>query len=187
MFVVRGDVAALPDDVRAGGELLDEHTFLYGPPAEREKLHAGGASLAGDDEFLALRAQAMPSHATGSVLRLTARLGQSARISAAGKLGVDEMPATISAWLDLADDAALIALLGGDDESDAVRLADLVRAAGARAERMLPAWIPHGRTGGEAKTQTSGRTCRVIWTLGPRRLGEWAKATARRLDAGSGS
>jgi len=182
VFVLRGAVGELPDNVRAGGELLDEKTFLYAPAAERARVKASGPSLAGDAKFLALRAQAMPPKATGSVLRVTAKLDRRARIAAAGKLGLDEIPATVSAWLDLADDAALVALLGGDDESDAVRLSDLVRTAGARAQKLLPAWIPHGRSGGELTTKTSGRSCRVVWLLGPKHLGAWARATAKRLE-----
>lgn len=182
VFVLRGAALALPDSILTGGELLDEHTFVYGPRPERERFHDATPRLAADAGFMALRARAMPERASGSVLRMTARLDRDARIAAAGKLGVDELPATVSAWLDLADDVALVALLGGDDESDAVRLAGGVKTAAARAERVLPQWIPHGRSGGELTATTTGRTCRVVWLLGPRHLGAWAKATALRLS-----
>jgi hypothetical protein len=184
LFVLTGPALAtdLPGGVRAGGEFLDEHTFLYGPAAERDRARAATASLADDTALLALRAQAMPARATGSLLRVTARLDRRARVAAAGRLGVDEVPATLSAWVDLADDAALVAILGGDDEADAVRLADLVRGAAARAAGFLPAWVPRGDGGGELTTRTSGRQARVVWLLGPRRLAAWARAATRRLE-----
>jgi len=188
VFLLRGAaVATLPDDLRAQGELLDEHTLLVGPAAERERVRAGGPSLATDARFLVLRAQAMPAKATGAVLRVTARLDPEARVATAGRTGLDEVPATVSAWLDLADDAALIAVLGGDDEADAVRLAGLVDAAKARAARLLPDWLPHGRSGGEINTRTSGRVARVVWLLGPRHLSAWARETVRRLGRKTGT
>jgi len=183
LFVLRGPaVSTLPESVRAQSELLDDRTLLVGPTEERDRARSGGPTLAGDARFLALRAQAMPAKASGAVLRVTARLDPQARVAAAGRTGLDEMPATLSAWLDVADDVALIAVLGGDDEADAVRLAGQVSAAAARARRILPDWLPHGKGGGELTTRTAGRLARVVWLLGPRHLAAWARETARRLE-----
>lgn len=187
IFVLRG--SALPAGL-ANAEQLDERTLVVAPATERDAVRAvqaGAPSLAADPRFLGLRTQAMPARATGAVLRITARLSQSARVRAAGKLLVDEVPATVSLWFDLADDAALIALLGGDDEADAVRLSELATTARNGLGRWLPAWLPSKTLTGDFTTQTSGRMARIVWTLGPRRLESWAKETARRLEAAKGS
>jgi hypothetical protein len=150
------------------------------------KAPEAAATLAADASFLALRAAAMPPRAAGAIARVTARLDRPARIAVAGKLGLDEVPASISLWLDVADDAALVALLGGDDEADAARLADLAGGARARAEHWLPPWAASGRLGGgDYSAKTTGRSARVVWTLGPRRLADWARDAVRRLEGAS--
>jgi hypothetical protein len=166
VILLRG---ALPD--AADARRLDERTIVVGPRTERERIGLPGAAVAGDAGFLALRAGAMPARATGGVLRVTARLDQNARIDAAGRLGVDEMPATLSLWADVADDAALVAQLGGDDPADAARLGELARALHARLGR------------GDFKVHTAGRAARVVWSVGPRRLAAWAREGARRVEA----
>jgi hypothetical protein len=170
VLVVRGaGLAQLPERLVERGTWRDERTLLVGTPPP------AATTLAADPAFLALRAAAMPAKAAGATLRLTARLSRSARVTAAGRLGVDELPATLSLWLDVADDAALIALLGGDDEADAAHLAELARDAHARADHLLPPWLRSARLAGELTARTAGRGARVVWLLGPRRLAEWAR------------
>jgi hypothetical protein len=166
VVILRGDLGDRSDSRR-----LDERTIVVGPRAERERVAAGLPAVAADPRFLTLRAGAMPARATGSVLRVTARLDRTARIDAAGRLGVDEVPATVSLWADVADDAALVAQLGGDDEDDAARLADLATALHARLGR------------GDFTAKRAGATARVVWSLGPRRLAAWARETQRRVEA----
>ena len=159
LFVLRGPGLAgkeLPDCER-----VDATTFLSGPPALRERARGG---LLGDARFRALRAAAMPARASGASVRVTARLTPRARVAAAGRLGLDEVPATVSLWLDVADDAALIALLGASDEKDAARLLGVLE--GARAPSFLPS-----REG--LRTEAQAATLRLIWVLTPRRYAAW--------------
>jgi hypothetical protein len=74
----------------------------------------GGASLAADRELAALRALAMPAAAEGAAARLTARLDRPARKALADVLGTADAPPVVSAWLDVADDLALVAWVGGE-------------------------------------------------------------------------
>ena len=90
---------------------------------------AGGPSLADDRVFAVLRAQAMPAAADGAAIRLSARLDDDARRELATVLGLPDAPAAISAWLDVADDLALIAWIGGEPRRWAtvlIRLRDRV-------------------------------------------------------------
>jgi hypothetical protein len=74
----------------------------------------GAPSLAGDRELLALRARPMPAAAEGASARLTARLDPTARRALATLLARADAPAAMAAWLDVADDLALVAWIGDD-------------------------------------------------------------------------
>src|SRR5690606_9082710 len=94
-------------------------------------------ALSSDRGLMALRAQAMPAGARSAAVRFTARLEFEARIALARRLDLEAVPITISAWGDVVDDLALIALLGAERPEDARALergaAELVKklAAGA--------------------------------------------------------
>lgn len=149
---------------------LDAHTFVFGPPAWRAAAQAAAAgeapALAADPDFRALRDRAMPVRAPGAAVRLTSRLDRDARIAAANTVGVDQVPATISLWLDVADDLALIAFLGADDLDGARALAAAVDDALVR----LSAWPRFGRLFRVAESKVSGTDVRVMWYVGPKAL-----------------
>jgi hypothetical protein len=159
---------------------IDDRTVALGP-AELRARAGSGAPSAPPPELLALRAAAMPERAGGAVLRVAARLTREARIGAAGRLGVDEVPATVSVWLDVADDAAMIALLGGDDAANAERLARGVDAARGR----LAVWLPPAVLDG-LRVETRGSTARLVWVVPPRRLARWAEQLVDQLRAREG-
>ncbi len=176
VFVVRGErLHAIEAANRIPNcDPVDAHTLVVGPDAERTavRLIAAGqkpGSLRDDVELARLRDGPMPQRATGAVLRVTARLGKAARIQAAGRLGVDEVPATLSVWVDLADDAALVALAVADNDAQARRIGD---AAVALLVRL---------THGEARAEPHGRATRLVWTLGPRAFQRWAEDMQKKL------
>jgi hypothetical protein len=175
LFVLRG--AGLTEARILDASRLDDRTVLVGPEALRSRATAQPAEP--DAAFLALRAQAMPSKAKSASLRLTARLSKAARIAAAGRLGVDEVPGTISLWFDVEDDAALVAVLGGDDEANARRL-----AAGVEDSReRLAQWLPRPVLSG-IEIGVHGSLTRVVWIVPPRRLEKWVKELRDQVQGG---
>jgi hypothetical protein len=114
----------------------------------------------------------MPERAEGAAVRVTALLDAEARVSAAGRLVLDEVPATVSLWLDVADDAALIALLGGSDHEDAKRLARLL------GDSRAPAFLPPRDN---LRSEVRGSIVRVVWVLTPRRFEAWTNELRQRM------
>ena len=108
------------------------------------------------------------------MLRLTARLSRDARIAIAGRLGLDEAPATMSLWCDIADDLALVLLAGGDGEAEGAHLADIAEALRRRYIGRL--------VGSQVTIERRGAAVRVVWLLGPQRLGAWAEEMKARLE-----
>jgi len=137
-----------------------------------------GHALLDDEAFLRLRASAMPAKAEGASLRITARLGFDARVALASQLGLDAAPASVSAWGDVADDLAVVALIdagdvGGGSVSDEVgkAMAEAIRGAfddlaalpAVRAVGLAPAIEAF-----EVKPQAA--VVSVIALIGPSRL-----------------
>ena len=147
IFVVRGAALAAAEAAQklSGSEVLDETTLVVGPPelrAAARALHARrGEAAAGDAELLRLRDAAMPAKASGAALRLTVRLSKDARINAAGRLALDEFPAALSVWMDVADDVGMVALLTADDAAQAKRFAAATLEARARLVPLMPRWL----------------------------------------------
>jgi hypothetical protein len=176
VFVVRGErIHAVDAATRIpSSEPVDATTLVVGPPAERAAVReiASGqrtGSLRDSDELSRLRAGPMPERATGAVLRITARLGKNARIQAAGRLGVDEVPETLAVWVDLADDAALVALAVADNEAQARRIGNATAGLLGRL------------THAEARAEPRGRSVRLVWTLGPRAFQRWADEMRKKV------
>jgi hypothetical protein len=176
VFVVRGERLRAFDVAERvpNADPVDSTTLVVGPEAQRATVRqiADGkrsGSLRDDVDLARLREGPMPQKATGAVLRLTARLDRSARIQAAGRLGVDEVPETLAVWIDLADDAALVAMAAADSDEQARRIG---AAAASMLERL---------THGEARAEPHGRATRLVWTLGPRAFRRWADDMRARL------
>jgi hypothetical protein len=178
LFVLRG--AGLAGRSIGDATQLDERTVAIGPAALRARTAEASAPPPAH-ELLVLRTTAMPERAAGAALRITARLDKQARIAAAGRLGLDEVPATLSLWLDVADDAALIALLGGADAAEGRRLAAGVEASRERLLRWLPRRIVDG-----LEVEARGAAARVVWVIPPRRFAAWADELARTLAKHTG-
>ena len=173
LIILRGEglqKATLIDATR-----LDDKTVALGPADLRAQARSENTREPGP-EMMALRAAAMPSRADGAVLRIAARLDDAARIGAAGRLGVDEVPATLSVWLDVADDAALVAVLGGDDPANAKRLERLVEHGRERLAGLVPPEILQ-----DLRVETTGTVAKVIWVVKPRRLAAWAAELKRKF------
>jgi hypothetical protein len=167
-------------DLKAAGRgtavKLDAHTHAMGPPelVERARELAGGAprpSAAADNELLVLRARAMPEKATGAWLRATARLSFDARVELASRFGLDAVPQRVSVWADVADDLAIVALLGGDTEREAQQLGEQVRGSlqqvreAPAAARLLLSPVVRGLT-----VKVGGLVARTTVVIGPRAL-----------------
>jgi hypothetical protein len=168
-----------------GAVKLTDGIVALAPPAWIDRLRAvtAATSAAADHTLLALRGRAMPSEATGAVLRMTARLSADARIAFAGMLGVEPAPRAISAWVDVADDAAMVLDLDARDPSDpaATRrlrtaLERLLHQIAARPEiRSLGLAPPFARTRIVAVNRSTW--LRVVTHVSPGRL-RWAVAQA---------
>lgn len=143
---------------------------VYGSPEVRAKLGAGGASMADEAAFMELRNEAMPVRALGASLRLTARLDRAARRALAERVGWAEAPETVSVWLEVADDLALVALLRVEDEADGERTAQAVRDMCARLATWVPARFHLARLLDGMKVRHDGERVRLVWILGPRKL-----------------
>jgi len=185
-------VLARGDDLRGveapGAARLDERTVAVGARSlvDRVGAVARGESPAvtGDRRLLALRAAAMPEKATGAAVRIAALLGFDARVELAARLDLDEVPAALSAWGDVADDLAVVAILGGDDRREAARLARAAeRWRGKMARRSTVRRLLPGGLGDLVKVHQVDAEVRVLFIVGPHRLAR----LVRRIEAGLGA
>jgi hypothetical protein len=168
--------AAGPEvDKLKGAHRVSEQLVAFGPPALLRRVDAVGAGheppLADDRALLQTRAQAMPEKATGASLRMAARLGFEARLALAKKLEIELVPEWLSVWLDVADDLAGVAILGGGADADPQELAVGVgrlrdRVAAATSVRRLGL----GPLLEGVRVAVEGRDARVVVVVGPRRL-----------------
>ena len=168
-----------------GGVDLGGGVIAVAPPEEHEGLRAVAAGAADglDDDLAlrALRARGMPERAEGAVLRVAARLDFDARVALASQLGADAAPSEVSAWGDVADDVAVVAVLEAPDDDGAARGAE-------RMAEQVRAWF--GGLAGEPdlvalglspairrfQVETRGDRVKVVALVGPRRL---ARVVAR--------
>jgi hypothetical protein len=164
---------------------LDAHTAVYAPDALVARVKSGESSVSGDLGFLALRDTAMPERAEGASIRLTARLSKDARITAAGKLGLDAMPATISLWMDVADDLAIIAFLQADDTDMAKRLAQAVLDARDKVGRMADARWELDPVLAKLEAIPEHEMVKLRWVIGPRALKALVERAGEELGRSS--
>jgi hypothetical protein len=188
VFLVRGerlDASAWAPHI-AEADALDEHTLAIGPRTLRdevvEHVRVKAPGLLDDAQFVRLRDIAMPKRAPGAVLRLTARLGKEARIDTAGRLGLDEVPAMLSAWLDVADDAAMIMQFATDDAKQGKRLADGIERLRRLGTLRLPAWLAAQELLSNVTTTVKDKDLRITWVVGPRRLADISAAVRAHLE-----
>jgi hypothetical protein len=184
VFLVRGE-ALLADTWAshvAQASAIDAHTLAIGPHALREAVAAGPKpSLLEDVQLLRLRDVSMPKRAEGASLRLTARLDKNARIAIAGRLGVDEVPAMISAWLDVADDAALVVELETDGPAQGKRVAGAIEHLRRLGGLALPKWVGAADLLAALSTSLRDRSIKITWILGPHRFAEWTAGIRTHL------
>jgi hypothetical protein len=140
---------------------LDDHTLVVGPELPDGAAHEG---------FETLRDEAMPDRAPGAALRITAQLTPRARVAGAGRIGIDELPASLSVWGDVADDLAVVAVIHLDDEAGAVRNTDAVRTLVRQAARL--SGLPLDE---HVKIEKSGASLRVVLVIPPRTLSNWVR------------
>jgi hypothetical protein len=139
------------------------------------------SGLSGDRELLRLRALAMPEKAQGAAVRGAARLGFNARVALAAKLNLDAVPVSISLWGDVADDLALVALLGAEKDKEARALATAAEHVRDRlvVEKALRR-LAVGHLLRRAQVEVHGKSARVLLLIGPARL---SRIVARLLAA----
>ena len=171
-----------------GARLLERGLVAIAPPAllDRVDLVRAGAqpALSTDRALLRVRALAMPERAEGASLRLAARLGFEGRVSLARRLELDAVPASLSLWVDVADDLAAVALLGGDRAGDAQHIARAVTRVRDRLARSAPARrFGLGRTVAGTGVAIHGSDVRVVLVVGPQRLGQLVERVLSRLTA----
>jgi hypothetical protein len=113
----------------------------------------------------------MPAKAQGAAIRGAARLDFNARVALARRLNLDAVPVSISLWGDVADDLALVAVLGAENANEAKELAT---AAEHFRDRLAghPALVKFavGNLLRRAHVEVKGKTARVMLVIGPQRL-----------------
>ena len=186
----------------AGATAIADGIYAVGPPEWVEQIQQRVAlattgearfAISAPPELLELRRRAMPEHAPGASLRLTARLPFDARIALARQTGLDAAPAQVSAWADVADDLALIVDCDASDPGDRrAKASDATRRLEAMLRGALAAvsehpvvralGLPSAIAG--AKLVTRGSWVRMIVAIGPGRLRRIVeRATAHLLGA----
>jgi hypothetical protein len=173
-------------EVGGGAVAIGRGAVALGEPdlIDRASAVAGGAEppLASDRSLLALRAQAMPAGADGAALRMTARLGFEARLALARELEIDAVPLTISAWADVVDDLAVIALLGGEKPADTKALRDGAAELVGRLARGAPLYGRLlSRELGRTRVEAKATTVQMVLVIGPRRLSALVGRALRAL------
>ncbi|HUS65995.1 MAG TPA: hypothetical protein VMZ28_15690, partial [Kofleriaceae bacterium] len=171
-----------------GGARLADDLMAFGPPALLKQVEAsaagagGTATLAGDRALLRARAMAMPERADGASVRLSASLEFDARLALARKLEIDAVPSWLSVWLDVADDLALVALLGSDSHGESIDVARAVtRVRDRTARAAFVRRLGLARLISEAKVEVVGEEVRVVVVVGPRRLARVVGLVMNRL------
>jgi hypothetical protein len=159
------------------GTAIADGVVALAPPemiARAQEVVAGrAASVAGDKAMMSVRARAVPDGAPGATLRASARLDLDARVALAPVLGPDLAPATLSLWADVADDAAVVAILDGHDAaggggSRLLAALERMRVALAGSTTLLELGL--APTVKDATIVRSGDLVRVVATIGPKRL-----------------
>jgi hypothetical protein len=183
VFAAGAEVERLP-----GARVLEADLVAIGPPAllDRVDLVRAGIQppLSADRALARVRAMAMPERARGASLRMAARLGFEGRLSLARRLELDAVPAWLSVWVDVADDLAAVALLGGDGAGEAQDLAHAVARVRDRLSRTTPARrLGLGRAVARTAVNVQGSEVRVVLVVGPRRLGQLVEHVLARLSA----
>ena len=182
---IEGSTRLAPDLVALGPE---EWT---GQLASRAVIaQQAGKPLAVPQPLLDLRAHAMPTGATGAVVRVTARLTFDARIALARLTGVEAAPAQLSLWGDVADDVALVLDADSADpgskgaRDSARRLTATLRGAIASLGD-VPVIRALGVTTslGDTRLVSQGTWVRAVVAIGPRHLARVVERARAMLDA----
>ena len=179
-----------PEDLH-GATDLGGGVIAVAPPGPIEWLKEVAAgtrdSLEDDLELRAMRARGMPEKAEGAVARVTARLDFDARIALASQLGAEVAPAIVSLWGDVADDAAVIAVLEAPDRDGSATTveqlaADLRAWFGELANE--PDMLALGLSPAIRRFQVEhkGDRIKVTALVGPRRLARVVSRARRFLD-----
>ena len=185
----KATTATLVTGVEVPGSVrISDDVVALAPPELIRHVEAAAAgaepSLASDQAMLALRATAMPERAEGAAVRGAARLSFDARVALAATLDADVAPASLSLWADVADDAALVAVLDGTDgKTPGAGGAHLETALAGVRDRLAaaPAVRAAGLTAAlrDARIERRGDRLRVVAVIGPKRLRRAAeRATA---------
>jgi len=175
----------------AGTTKIADGFYAVGPPEWVEQVQQRVAfattgeakfAISAAPELLELRRHAMPEHAPGASLRVTARLPFDARIALARQTGLDAAPAQLSAWADVADDLALVVDCDATDPgnrpagsphgSDASRrlLASLRGMIAAVSDEATVRALGLGSSLAGAKLVAQGTWVRAIIAIGPAHL-----------------
>lgn len=172
------------DATRIPAKLPEDAVTLWalGPAEWIRQLEARAALAIGtpiraSEDFLRLRARAMPDKAPGASLRVTARLPFDARVALARQSGLESAPAQLSIWADVVDDFAMIVDADAVDPGEKVtkkateRLERLIRTAlQALAEEPKLRALGLSSSISRARLAAGGSWIRTIIAVGPARL-----------------
>ncbi|MBP6628171.1 MAG: hypothetical protein KBG28_18325 [Kofleriaceae bacterium] len=183
-LTIAGAAQAPARTVRLGDDL-----YALGPPSLVAAAQAAARrtrpAVADEPALLALRARAMPAAAAGAALRACARLSPLAQVALTRELGLDPAPAALSAWADLADDAAAVVWIDGTDpgQRDDARAGAELRVAAQAALAEVAALASVQALGLRAAVRAArldqdAAWVRVVLVVPPGRL----RRLARRLS-----
>ena len=154
-------------------------------PSMRRRIEAiasSGVTEGSASELLRLRALAMPEEAEGAALRLSANLGFDARLALAKAMDIDNVPVWVSVWGDVADDLAIVTLVGGKADvasgSLAKGLASVRDRLAAVGEIRL---LGLARLIRSAVIENKRDAARMVLLVGPKRLARVGSRVVSRL------
>jgi len=179
-----------------GGQRISPELVALGPEDWVGQLQTRAAlaathPLAVPADVLRLRDHAMPTGATGAVVRITARLSFDARIALARVTGLAAAPAELSVWCDIADDLAVVVDADAVDPADhdakaakssARELAHTLRGLFTQlADTELVRQLGVPTSFADARMVTEGSWVRAIVDVGPRHLARVAERARAML------
>ncbi len=174
---VGGDLT--PEDVDHGVALGDGVVATTPDAAELLSVLPDHA-MADDEAFLRLRTSAMPAKAEGATVRVTARLGFDARVRLAAQLDIEAAPSAVSAWGDVADDLAVVAIVDAGADLRDPMIAQIRGWFGELAAQPAVRALGLGGSVEAFEVEPHGDVVHVIALIGPSRL-ERAAGRARKF------
>lgn len=153
---------------------LGDDILAVGDPdlvRQAEGLQGAASTMVEDEELWALRSQPMPEKAGAAALRVVTRLGFDARVALASRLGISDVPISMTLWADVVDDLAVVADLHSEDTAGAEQLARAMMGLRSRLSGLaFFRYLAISPALQNTQVARSARSVRLVFVLSPRRL-----------------